>query len=441
MSALGMSLRFEEGLGPLLVRPSPRQAMILSVLDVGTFKTCCVIARLRPGAQGAPAHYGSHSVEVLGMGEGPMHGMKNGHLVDLDAAVQSVLQVVRQAESQSQLHIESIILNVACGRPKSQLMTLTKSPRKHSIASDDLEQMFTHAVQHQRASEQVTLHALPLGYAVDGQPGISDPVALRAKTFSCDMHVVRADKDPLRNLMLLAEKCHLDVSALLVSPYVSALSILTAEEAQAGVACIDLGAGTSDLAIFLEGQMIHCACLGMGGHNISLDLAREFGLSLENAERLKVLHGSAITLASDATKSIRLREPVQEEINRARFVEVIERRTDEIMMALRDRLDQAGFAGDVARRIVLTGGTSALPAIADRAQRILGRPVRLAFPRHIKGLGANPGSPSLATATGLLVYPFCARDEIHRQLRPKPERQAGRTTYLSQVAGWLRASF
>jgi cell division protein FtsA len=289
------------------------------------------------------------------------------------------------------------------------------------------------------------LHSLPIDYVVDDARGIRDPRGMLARRFGVDMHVTTADVAAARNVMLAVERCHLSVEALVASPYVAGLSALADDEADLGAALVDMGAGTTTMAVFSGGRFIHADGFALGGHHVTMDLARGINGRVVDAERIKTFYGSVLAGASDERDLITVppvsddgREPPQF-VSRAKLVRIIRPRVEEILEMARDRLATSPFAAQPRGCVVLTGGASELTGLTELAASILRRPVRIGRPLGISGLPEAIRGPAFAVSTGLLVYPQAAHHE-HFEPRQTRHLMTG-TGYIARVGRWLRESF
>jgi cell division protein FtsA len=281
---------------------------------------------------------------------------------------------------------------------------------------------------------------------LDGTGGIRDPRGMIGKRLGVDMHVVTADAPVARNLMLTVERCHLAVEAVVATPYASALAVLADDEAELGAAAIDIGAGTTTMAVFSRGRFVHADGFAVGGHHVTMDLARGLAASIADAERIKTLHGSAISGASDDRDVITVasvgtdeREPPHL-ASRSALVRIIHPRVEEILEMAFDRLARSPFAADPRGRVVLTGGASQLAGAPELAARIFGRQVRVGRPLGVAGLPEAAKGPAFAACAGLLVYPQAAHLE-HFEPRRTRHLMTGTDGYLARVGRWLRESF
>lgn len=299
----------------------------------------------------------------------------------------------------------------------------------------------SHSVTEGRA----VTHALPISYSLDGNRGIRDPRGMMGVKLGVDMQVVTTEVPPVRNLELCINRGHLQVETLVATPFASGLSTIVDDEAELGVACIDLGGGTTTLSVFVEGQTVHLDAIAVGGQHVTTDIARAFATRLTDAERLKTLHGSALPSSADDRDMLTI-PPVEGEsdlpnqIPRSALTRVIRPRVEEILELVRDRLTASGFAGRVGKQIVLTGGASQLTGLAEVARRIIGRNVRIGRPLGVAGLPEAAKGPAFAASVGLLIYPQVAQIE---QFQPKTRRSGwtGNTGYLARVGQWIRESF
>jgi cell division protein FtsA len=422
----------------------PRRPVIVSVLDVGTSKICCVIARLTPRATGDVLPGRTHGIEVLGFGYQRSRGIKAGAVVDLDQAEKSIRLAVDAAERMAGLTVESLIVSLSCGRLGSETFSAGFDLAGREVGEADIQRVLEAGSQHSVKDGRAVVHALPIGYALDGNRGIRDPRGMLGQRLSVDTHVVTADSAPVRNLEICINRAHLEVETMVATPYASGLSSLVDDEAQLGVACVDIGGGTTKIAVFADGNFVHVDGFAIGGHHVTMDLARGLSTKLVDAERMKTLHGSVIAIDSDERDMVTV-EPVGDDdvphhVPRAQIVQIIRPRVEEILEVVRDRLHASGFAGRVGKRIVLTGGASQLTGLTELARRILGRNVRLGRPVGITGLPEAARGAAFATAVGLLIYPQVAQVEQF-STRRKGLALAANGGFVSRVGAWIRESF
>jgi cell division protein FtsA len=434
------------GLTPKMKPISPRRSALVAALDVGSSKIACLIARLRPHPPQQVLTRRSHAVEVVGFGHTGARGIKAGSVVNLAQAEEAIRQAVDCAEQMASVEIESVVLSISSGRPASELFAADIDIVGSAVSESDIARVLAAGSRHSLRDGRVVLHSLPVGYSIDGSDGIRDPRGMLGSRFGVDMHIATTDRAAARNLMLAVERCHLAVEAMVASPYVAGLAALADDEADLGAAVVEMGAGTTTMAVFLAGRLVHLEGFALGGKHITTDIARGLNAGIADAERIKTLYGSVLVGGLDEREMITVppisedeREPAQF-VSRATLVHIVKPRVEEILEMVRDRLAASPFAAEQRGHVVLTGGASQLTGLADLAARILGRPVRVGRPLGISGLPDSAKGAAFAVASGLLVYPQAAHLE-HFDARRKRHLMTGTGGYVARVGRWLRESF
>ena len=434
------------GLTPKMKPVSPRRAAVVAGLDLGTSKVVCMIARLEPQAPQDVLRRRSHGVRILGFSHTAASGMKAGQVIDLVEAEETVRQAIDTAESMAGVQLESVVVSLSGGRLGSERFIADVDLNGNAVADGDIARVLAAAGRHSVRDGRAILHSLPIGYELDSAKGIREPRGMLGNRFGVDMHMVTADVATVRNLMLTVERSHLEVEAMVASPYVAGLACLADDEADLGAACIDLGSGTTSIAVFSGGRFVHADGFALGAHHVTMDIARGLNTRISSAERIKAIYGSVLTGGSDERDMITVptvgddeRDPPQF-VSRASLVRIIKPRIEEILELARDRLATSPFASETRARVVLTGGGAQLPGLADLASRILRRPVRIGRPLGLAGLPESAKGPAFAVAAGLLVYPQAAHLE-HFEPRRTRQLMTGTGGYISRVGQWLRESF
>jgi len=434
------------GLTPKMKPVSPKRAAVVAGLDIGTSKIVCVIARLVPQAPQDVLRRRSHGVRILGFAHTKASGMKAGGVVDLVQAEKMLRTAIDIAENSAQLQLESVVVGLSGGRLGSERFIADIELSGGSVGDGDIARVLAAASRHSVRDGRAVLHSLPIGYALDDATGIREPRGMLGQRFGVDMHMVTAEVATVRNLMLTVERSHLSIEAMVAAPYVAGLAVLADDEADLGAATIDLGAGTTSMAVFSGGRFVHADGFALGAHHVTMDLARGLNTGIADAERIKAIYGSVMSGGSDERDMITVppvgddeREPPQF-VSRATLTRIIKPRVEEILEMVRDRLAVSPFAAEPRARVVLTGGGSQLAGIADLAARILRRPVRIGRPLGLSGLPDVAKSPAFAVAAGLLVYPQAAHLE-HFEPRRTRHLMTGTGGYMARVGRWLRESF
>jgi cell division protein FtsA len=428
-------------------RPMPQnKTALVASLDIGTSKIACLIARLKPCAPSDALRGRTHAVELIGYSHIQSRGVKAGAVVDMTECEQAVRHAVAVAERMAKVRVESVLLSVSAGRLQGQLIEAASDIRGGSVAPDDVTRITSTGMRHATAAGRTVLHALPVGYALDGVKGIRDPRGMVARQFGVDMNVVTADATVAKNLMLAVERCHLNVEAMVASPYASGLSVLTDDELDLGAAVVEMGAGTTTMSIYSGGRFVHASGFAVGGQHVTMDLARGLGACIADAERIKTLYGTVLTGGSDARELMSVPTAGEDEqdfpqvVSRATIANIIRQRVEEIFEMVRDRLKDSPFAAEPRARVILSGGASQLTGVPELATRILGRSVRVGRPLGFGRLPNEAKGASFAVPSGLLVYPQYAHLEFvePRHVRPLKTGTGG---YFGKVGQWLREGF
>jgi cell division protein FtsA len=435
-----------QGVTPRLKPLPPRRQIDISVLDVGTTKVVCLIGRLRPIEPTAHLPGRTHRIETLGIGHQRSRGVKAGAIVDMEAAERAIRLAVDAAERMAEAQVSSVILSVGTGRLTSEQFHATVPVAGRPCSEDDIHRVLRAGSAHSVRSGRAVLHSLPVGYTMEGTRGVRDPRGMVGAELGVEMHMVTADAAPVHNLMLSVERCHLAVDAVVAAPYAAGLAALADDEAEIGATVVDIGGGTTTVAVFSGGRCVHVDALALGGHHVTMDIARGLSTPLEHAERLKTLHATVLPGITDQYAMIDV-IPVGDDgtetahhVPTAQLMRIVTPRVEEILELVRDRLNAHGLGGDAGRRVVLTGGGAQLTGLTELAARILGRQVRTGRPLGIRGLPEAAKGAAFAAAAGLLIYPQVAAQEHFEPARPRLPI-GGAQGYLARVGGWLRDGF
>jgi cell division protein FtsA len=408
---------------------------LVAALDVGTSKVCCFVAKLddheRP--------------RVVGIGHHVSKGVKSGTVVDMDEAEGVIRATVEAAERMAGERIHDVYVNVSSGRPKSETFGVEVSTAGHEIGEADIRGILEAGRNQFDGGDRLLLHALPVGYAVDGVGGVREPRGLFGDKLSVDMHVVTTAASPVRNLQLCIERGHLGVADMCITPYASGLACLEDEETDMGVICLDMGGGTTSIAVFVEGSFVFTDIVPIGGSHITNDIAKGLLTPIVHAERIKSLHGSATAGVSDEQTAFTVPQlgaggaESSQTITRAALNAIIRPRVQEILEHVRDRLKASGFDKIAGNSVVLTGGGAQLTGICEITTEMLGRQVRVGKPRHLAGLAEATSGPAFAACAGLVR--FAEMDEPERAPAFDPRNLVAGVWRLGRIGRWLRDNF
>ena len=408
---------------------------LIAVLDVGSTKVCCLIARV-PAGKGA---------KIVGIGHQVSNGIRAGAIVDMDAAEASIRSTVETAEKMAGENISQVIVNLSAGEPESRLIAYDISIAGHQIGDADLRRILDpDSLSQENLGNRELVHSIAVGYSIDGCRGVRDPRGMYGERLGVNLHTVSALSGAVRNLVTCISRCHLGVEGKVVSSYASALACLVEDEKKLGVTCIDMGGGTTSIAVFFDGELVHIDSLSIGGVHVTNDIARGLSTPLAHAERMKTLYGSVIPSPSDEHELITV-PPIGEKISantgqvpRSMLIGIIRPRLEETFEMVRARLQDAGFDKVAGRRVVLTGGAAQLPGAADLAAMILDKQVRIGRPKPMEGLTDAVGGPAFATTAGLLVYALNDLADAPEGAYRPTEGPNGRFGRLGQ---WIRENF
>jgi cell division protein FtsA len=407
---------------------------LTTALDIGSSKVCCLIAdRTDDGG-----------IRVIGIGHQLARGLKNGSIVDMEATRNAVRAAVHAAEEMADVTIRDVVVNVSAGQPRSNAMRAEVTVSSSEVTAVDLRRVLDQGCQWRNGADHHVIHAVPVSYILDDNPGIRDPRGMVADRLGVEMNVVTASISAIRNLISCVSGCHLEVEDLVVSPYAAGLACLNGDEIELGATIVDMGGGTTSIAVFEAGELSFVASVPVGGQHVTADIAHGLSTSLAQAERLKTLHGSATATAQDERRMIEVRQiaedgaEVPERIARAELIGIIRPRIEETFELVRERLERAGRGRSAAHRIVLTGGASQLPGIRELSASMLGAQTRLGRPGRLAGLADSVSGPAFAVACGLLHY---ATEPKPRTGATRPPKLGGSAGLMGRIGQWLHDNF
>jgi cell division protein FtsA len=401
---------------------------IIVGIDVGTTKVCTLVGRVED----------DKSIRILGVGIEPSEGIRKGMVVDLAAASQAITRSVEKAESTSGLEITSALVSMAGAHVSSVNSRGAAAVNGNTIEPYDM----LHALDQARAVaipyDREIIHVIQRGFTVDGQDGIRNPKGMHGYRLEVEAHIITASAATSDNLRQCVGAAGVEIQQFVLNPLASAEVVLTDQERQMGVAVCDIGGGTTDLALYVDGGVWHTMVLAVGGNHITQDIAHGLRLSFEQAEDVKKQHGYAMRTGVGSEEYFSMRpfgedRPVQ--INRQDLAHIIEARVAEIFTLTLQEIKRSGYDGLLPAGVVLTGGTSLLPGIKRVAAEVLNMPVRSAQPENLTGLVDRLKSPAYSTAVGLLHWAVSMHDQDlgGRSRRSKGEKRMD----LDAVKKWI----
>src|SRR5512134_58408 len=373
-------------------------------IDVGTTKVCTLVGRVED----------ENAIRILGVGFEPSEGIRKGMIVDLAAASQAITRSVEKAESTSGLEITSALVSMAGAHVSSVNSRGAVAVNGNVIDAYDV----VHALDQARAvaipHDREIIHVIQRGFTVDGQDGIRNPQGMHGYRLEVEAHIITASGATVDNLRQSVGAGGVEIQQFVLNPLASGEVVLTDQERQMGVAVCDIGGGTADLAIYVNGDVWHTMVLAVGGNHITQDIAHGLRLPFAQAEDVKKQQGHAVRAEVGSEEYFSIRpfgedHPVQ--INRQELAHIIEARVAEIFSLILQEIKRSGYDGLLPAGIVLTGGASALPGIKRVAGSVLGMPVRVAQPENLSGLVDRLNSPAYSTGVGLLRWAISMHDQ------------------------------
>lgn len=380
---------------------------LIAGLDIGTSKIACFIARIDDEG----------NIRVVGIGHHASEGVRSGMISDVEAAENAILTTVHAAEQMAGQTIEEVIVNLSGGAPASNVLHYDLSIAGHEVGDGDVRKVLAQGHNASQSDERELIHCIPVGYSIDGARGIRDPRGMYGERLGVNMHVVTATTGAVRTLVTCLARCRLDVSDIVIAPYAAGLAALVEDEFNLGATVIDMGAGTTSLAVFYDGHLLHSASVPVGGAHVTADIARGLSTPIIHAERMKTLYGNAMAANTDERDMIDVPLMGEEDRSQANHVPrsmltgIIRPRLEETFELLRGQLEMTGYDKIAGRRVVLTGGASQLQGVSDLAADVLDKQVRLGRPLKITGLADSTGGPAFSACAGLLSFAVRRPDE------------------------------
>lgn len=372
-------------------------APIVVGIDIGTTKVCTLVARVEADGR----------VRVLGVGIEPSQGVRKGTVVDINAATRCIAHSIDKAERSSGLEITSALVSLAGSHVTSQnsrgVVSVTRQIIDHSDVERAMDAARAVAIPHNRE----VVHVIQRDFTVDGQDGIAMPIGMHGYRLEVEAHIITAAASTVDNLRQCVAESGVGVSQFVLNPLASAEAVLTENEREMGVVVCDIGGGTTDMALMIEGEVWHTMVLSVGGNHITSDIAHGLRLPFSQAEEIKIRYGHCLPSQVAPEETFRVKsfgEDRHVEINRLEMTEIIEARVEEIFALLLQEIKRSGYDGLLPAGMVLTGGSSALKGLPELARKVLGMPVRTGAPENLTGMVDKLRSPSYATSVGLAQW-------------------------------------
>jgi cell division protein FtsA len=398
-------------------------------LDIGTSKVVAIVGEVS----------GDGAIEVVGIGSHPSKGMKKGVVVNIESTVQSIQRAVDEAELMAGCQIHSVFVGIAGSHIRSLNSHGIVAIKEQEVVIQDLERVIDAARAVAIPADQKVLHVLPQEYVIDNQEGIKEPQGMSGVRLEAKVHLVTCAVNAAQNIEKCIRRCGLEVEDIILEQLASSYSVLTDDERELGVCLVDIGGGTTDIAIFTEGSIRHTGVIPIAGDQVTNDIAMALRTPSQHAEEIKIKYACALTQLAGADQTIKVpsvgdRPP--RDLSRQSLAEVVEPRYDELFTLIQAELRRSGFEDLIPSGIVLTGGTSKMEGVVELAEEIFHMPVRVGYPQSIDGLADIVRNPIYSTSVGLLLYGVRHAGETHHRSVP-----ASQGAWWSRLGQWLQDRF
>ena len=401
-------------------------------LDVGTSKVSALVGEVAA----------DNSIEVIGIGTQPSRGLKKGVVVNIESTVQSIQRAIEEAELMAGCEIRSVFAGIAGSHVRSLNSHGVVAIRDREVSHADVEHVVDAAKAVAIPADQRILHVLPQEYIIDGQEGIRDPIGMSGVRLEAKVHIVTGADSAAQNIIKCVQRCGLAVEDVVLEQLASSHAVLTDDEKELGVCLVDIGGGTTDIAVFSQGAIRHTAVIPIAGDQVTNDIAVSMRTPTHYAEDIKVRYACALSQLANSDESIEVPsvgERPARRLARQTLAEVVEPRYEELFGLIRDELRRSGFEETIAAGIVMTGGSARMEGAIDLAEEIFHMPVRLGLPhqQQVKGLSDVVQNPIYSTAVGLLLH---ARENTQGQTRGRtlPNNVQGA---VDRMLSWFKGNF
>jgi cell division protein FtsA len=406
------------------------QKNLIVGLDIGTSKIVAIVAELQPEG----------GLKVIGLGQHVSRGLKKGVVVNIDSTVQAIQRALEEAELMADCKITSVFTGIAGSHIKSLNSHGMVKIKDAEVSQADVERVVETARAIALPSDQQILHILTQEFIIDGQEDVREPIGMSGMKLEVKVHIVTGAVSAAQNIVKCVKRCGLEVSDLVLQPLASSVAALTEDEKELGVCLVDIGGGTTDIAVFKQGAIRHTAVVPIAGDQITNDVAVAFRTPTASAEDIKIKHGCALRQLADPREIVEVpgvdgREPRQLSVQT--LAEVIEPRVVELYEFVLNELRRSGMEEMIASGIVITGGSSLMKGMVELGEEIFHMPVRLGLPRHVGGLSEVVSNPRYATGVGLLLM---GKQQVERHLQGQLESNSFERIW-AKMRSWFQGNF
>lgn len=403
---------------------------LLVGLDIGTSKVVTIVGELSS----------ENAIEVIGIGSHPSRGLKRGVVVNIESTVQSIQRAIEEAELMSGCEINTVYAGIAGSHVRSLNSHGIVAIRDKEVSLGDVDRVIDAARAVAIPADQKVLHVLPQEFLIDSQEGIREPIGMSGVRLEAKVHLVTGAVSAAQNIVKCVQRCGLDVEDVVLEQLASSFSVLTEDEKELGICLVDMGGGTTDIAVFRGGAIQHTAVIPIAGDQVTNDIAISLRTPTQHAEEIKIKYACALSQLANLDETIEVpsvgdRPPRR--LARQTLAEVVEARYEELFSLVRDELRRSGFEELIAAGLVMTGGSAKMEGAVELAEEIFHVPVRLGVPQYVEGLVDVVRNPIHATGVGLLIYGKEA-------FQAEPERaaaRAGMSGMFQKMGNWFQGNF
>ncbi len=402
---------------------------LIMTLDVGTSKVVCVIGELMQGGK----------IEVVGFGQQPSRGLKRGVVINMEATVQSIRRAVEEAEMMANARVQSVYVGLSGAHIKSQNSVGVVPVSSREVSHRDVEKVIEAGRAIAIPADQKVIHVLPQEFVLDNQEGILRPEGMFGVRLEAKVHIVTGSMSAAQNLQKCVESCGLHVEKLCLQHIASSMAVLLPDEKDLGICMVDIGGGTSDIAVFRGGSVRHTAVLPIAGEQVTNDISVAFRTPTQAAEEIKIKYGCALPQLVETDEEIEVpsvADGAPRRLSRKTLAEVIRPRYEELFRFVRKELHRSDWYDGIAGGVVLTGAAAMMPGVPELAEEVFEVPTRLGHPQEVGGARGVASSPAYSTAVGLLLY---ARSQ--NQSRVSNGESASAAYWIERVSNWFKGNF
>lgn len=382
-----------------------RSGELVTGLDIGTTKICAIMAEVTP-----------HGVEIIGCGTSPSRGLRKGVVVNIDVTVESIRQAIEAAEAMAGVSLDSAFVGIAGGHIKgiNSRGVVAVSGKNREVGQADIGRVIEAAKAITLPADRKVIHVIPQEFIIDDQRGVKEPLGMSGNRLEAEVHIVTGAVTSVENIIKCATRAGLEVRDIVLQPLASSEATLTPDERELGVILVDIGGGTSDIAVFVDGSIRHTAVLALGGDHLTHDIAIGLRTPPRCAEEIKRQYGCALASLVGSEEVVEVpsvggRKPRM--LSRQMLCEIVQPRMEEIFSLVDREVRRAGFMQQIAAGVVVTGGSSLMEGVPELAEQVFDLPVRLGVPTRVGGLKEVVSSPMYATGVGLVLYGSDHRDQ------------------------------